>query len=601
MAVAVTTRSFSNYRDGANLAETVLNAIPVQKQGIKLLFAIALENDQRGTEGQPLIVSGLTTEDGEIHDVLILATMANDVCAFDADTGERLWTQHIANPIPGTAAMDMFRINDHWGILSTPVINPTTGTVYVCSMSSPDGLFADSSFHLHGLHLITGQEQFAPLDLNAASVTVTTADGKVKTSVLGSVARKQRCGLLFDSRNGVDTVFIANGSFLESADTNQGWIIACDVTGMAAGTAPTIAAAWTTTSRYSGGGLWMGGQGPSMDDSGFLYSMVGNGAFDGVTDFGESFVKVQYTPTTAAAPAKLAITDWFTPFTDTGRVGADPTLAAVSLIPGGQPGDRPGGPSNMDDPGDEDLNSGGPLYLPKRMTGFTRNIVLGAGKDGILYVIDADNMGKPTLAGMAPDRLQANVYDKLLMPPYGFTYYPAGLNCAPLVTSQIETTYGGFTHHQHSTPVFYKSPRFGNMLFTGGENGPVRAFAMTQNANGTIALAYLGCGNVIASADVPPPGGMPGTMMTLSANGTVEDTAVLWCLSPYGDANKTITPGRLVAYGADWIDNGQLVTIWDSQDWGIAYMHNKFDIPTCANGKLYVPTYDARVLVFGLA
>ncbi len=41
--------------------------------------------------------------------------------------------------------------------------------------------------------------------------------------------------------------------------------------------------------------------------------------------------------------------------------------------------------------------------------------------------------------------------------------------------------------------------------------------------------------------------------------------------------------------------------IWDSQDWNIAFAHNKFNIPTCANGKLYVPTYDARILVFGLA
>ncbi len=61
----VTTRSYSVYRDGANLGETVLTAIAVQKRGIKLLFQIAIENDARGTEGQPLVVSGLTMEDGQ--------------------------------------------------------------------------------------------------------------------------------------------------------------------------------------------------------------------------------------------------------------------------------------------------------------------------------------------------------------------------------------------------------------------------------------------------------------------------------------------------------------------------------------------------------
>ncbi len=488
--------------------------------------------------------------------MLFVATMANDVCAFDADTGERLWTQHIAHPVPGTRAMDMYLINDNWGILSTPTIDVATRTIYVVTMSAPDGLYTDSSFNLHGLDLVTGEQRFAPLDLTPATYTVVCADGKTRTSTLGSVPRKQRCGLLFDSRNGVDTVFIACGSFLEGASTNQGWAIACDVTDIASGTAPSVAAAITSTSRYPGAGIWMGAQGPSMDDEGFVYVATGNGAFDNVTDFGESFLKLQYTPRSAGAPARLKVVDWFTPFTDTGREGADPTLASDTLIPGGEAEAATTNTTNMDDPSDQDLNSGGPLYLPKEVTGFTVDLILGAGKDGILYVVDADDMGKPTLAGMAPDRMQANVYDKLLCPPYGFTYYPGGMNTAPLDTAQLETTYGGFTHHQHSTPVFYKSPRFGNMLFTGGENGPVRAFSLAQGAGKSVVVTYRGCGEVVASAGVPSPGGMPGTMMTLSANGAVEDTAVLWCLSPYGDANKTISPGRLVAYGADWIDNG---------------------------------------------
>ncbi|MCJ1485728.1 hypothetical protein MMC06_005903 [Schaereria dolodes] len=147
----------------------------------------------------------------------------------------------------------------------------------------------------------------------------------------------------------------------------------------------------------------------------------------------------------------------------------------------------------------------------------------------------------------------------------------------------------------HATPVFYKSPRFGCMLFAGGENGPVRAFKL----NADFTLTYLGAGAEVASAQIADPGGMPGTMITLSCNQDVEDTAVLWCLQPYGDANKTVTSGRLIAYGADWINNGALVKIWDSQDWDVEFMHNKFNIPTCANGKLYVPSYDGRVMVFG--
>lgn len=604
--IPVIMRSYSNFRDGANLSETILTALQVQKLGVELKGQIQLPDDLRGTEGQPLLVPSLIMGDAETHDVLFVATMYNDVFAYDAHSFEVLWKQHIGASLSGTRAMDMFLINDHWGVLSTPVIDLVTHTLYVCSMSSPSDDFSKSDFYLHALSIYDGSDRAPPLSLNEATYRVIDAEGQSHTSTFGKVARKQRCGLALND----NTVFIACGSFLESAATNQGWVIAVDVISVLTGQL-FLAGAWTSTSRYQGGGIWMGAQAPAIDSDGFLYITVGNGAFDGVTDFGESFVKLRYIP-----PAKpggqgtFTVTDWFTPYTDTGRVGADPTLADVSLIPNTQSlkripkrlrvGDTPA-TSNMDDPGDEDLNSGGPLFLSAKNTGFSTDLILGAGKDGILYVINADNMGRPSLADFDPTRIEKNVYGRLMAPPYGFTYYPAGMNLAPTDLSTLQTTYGGYTHHQHSTPVYYKSPRFGNMLFTGGENGPVRVFSISENQQGSIDIKYLGCGDVIASGGMLPPGGMPGTMMVLSANGEVEDTAVLWCLSPYGDANKTITDGRLVAYGADWITlDGQLVKIWDSQDWGIAFKHNKFNIPTVANGKVYVPTYDARILVFGL-
>ena len=604
MGVSVTTRSYSNLRDGANLAETVLTAIPVQKQGIAHLFDCMLPGDERGSEGQPLIVSGLTMGDGEVHNVLYVASMSNDVRAFDADTpspetgqGQILWERRVGNPIKGTVAMDMYKINDFWGILSTPVIDLTTGTLYVVSMSSPDGLIADSYFTLHALSLLDGSDQAPPLNLNAATVTQLGADGATHVSNMGLVPRKQRCGLALVTVAGVKLVIVANGSFNEDADTNQGWVIACEVSaiGTSAG-AMSISASWiSSTPPQSGGGIWMGAQAPSVDAEGFIYGMIGNGDFQPPYSFGESFYKLQYTPATASSGASLKVVQWFTPYTDSGRVGADPTLPSAP-----SDSDAPGGTSNMDDPGDEDLNSGGPLLLPATLTGFTLDLILGAGKDGILYVVNPNAMGNPINGQFAQAEMQ-QVYDMLLMSPIFFTYDGYGIDPAPLNTADIPTTAYGFTHHQHSTPVFYKSPRFGNMLFTGGENSPVRAFTITEPAPGKIAVTYLACGDVIASQEVGPPGGMPGTMMTLSANGSVEDTAVLWCLNPYGDANKTITPGRIVAYGADWIDNGTLLKIWDSSQWGIELMHNKFNIPTVANSKLYVPSYDGRVQVFGLA
>ena len=211
---------------------------------------------------------------------------------------------------------------------------------------------------------------------------------------MGAVPRKQRCGLALATIDGVKLVIVANGSFDEDATTNQGWVIACDVTSVGAVTTPAMAisAAWiSTTPPQSGGGIWMGAQAPTIDAQGFIYGMIGNGDFDPPHSLGESFYKLQFTAArvasagTAATPASLQLIQWFTPYTDTGRQGADPTLPTM---PASSDDDAPGGTSNMDDPGDEDLNSGGPQDLDPADTGFQGSYILGAGKDGILYCVN---------------------------------------------------------------------------------------------------------------------------------------------------------------------------------------------------------------------
>lgn len=590
MPAYLLTRSFSNCRDGANLNETILRPEGIRAHGIRHLFDIDLPGDARGTEGMPLIVPGLIMRDGERHDVLFTATMGNDVAAFDANTGQRLWWQHVANPVKSNLGMDMYQIADHWGILSTPVIDLQTGTIYAVAMSSPDGQYHNTAFHLHALNLIDGSAQAAPLNLNAA--TYQPPNG-LPLQRLGTVARKQRPGLLFDRRNGIATVFIAFGSFNEDADTNQGWVIACDVTDLK----PSVAAAWTTTSRWSGGGIWMAGQGLAMTDEGHILGMNGNGSFDGITDFCECFFRLQYTPRFLAVPARLEIVDWFSPYTDTGRIGGDPTVADTSLLlQGGK--ERPAGfTSNMNSASDEDLGSGGTLYLPKSLTGYSKNVLMGAGKDGILYVVDADKMGRTQLASFAPDRIQREVYGALLSPPVGFTFNGVGMDLMPTDLSKLNTTPYGFTQHQHSTPVFYVSSDHGPIVLTNGENGPVRAFRF----NADFTLTYLGCGAEIASPGMGPPGGMPGGMMTLSANG--KNDGILWVTQSLGDANKAVVPGRLIAYAANWFvgvpGDGAMVKLWASDDWNIQFAFNKFCPPVCVNGKVYVPTYDSGIMVLG--
>ena len=111
------------------------------------------------------------------------------------------------------------------------------------------------------------------------------------------------------------------------------------------------------------------------------------------------------------------------------------------------------------------------------------------------------------------------------------------------------------------------------------------------------AFASPSLAQMQASANMPPPGGMPGSMCTLSANGSVANTGILWCTQPQGDANKTVTPGYLVAYAADSFANGALVKLFDSRQHGITFMFDKFDPPIEWNGEVFVPDYGGNILV----
>ena len=160
---------------------------------------------------------------------------------------------------------------------------------------------------------------------------------------------------------------------------------------------------------------------------------------------------------------------------------------------------------------------------------------------------------------------------------------------------------GNQTHHLHGTPVYWLSTARGPMHFCGGENGNLRAWALGPNKSSN----YLGCSAAVASAESPiPPGGMPGWSISLSANGN--NDGIVWAMVPYGDANMELTNGRLLAYDAANLarfadGSGEIVPLWDSQDWAWNFLHPKFNRPIAVGSKVIVPTYDGRVLVIGLA
>ncbi len=592
MSVAVTTRSYDNTRAGANTRETVLTPTAVLTRGIKRLFTLSLPGDARGCEAQPLIVPGVKFADGT-HDVVYVATMANQVFAFDANTGARLWMVQLGPPITGNTSIDAHLINDHWGILSTPVIDVQAGVMYACVWTSANGSPANGQHFLHAIRLSDGSAAHQPVNFEAVSFN--PGHGR-PVQYFRSAERKQRAALLL--LNGA--VFVAFGTIAESAATARGWLIAVDTAKFQ------VSATWTSTSRGSGGGIWHSGGGPAADAQGNIYVLTGNGDFDGVTDFGESIVKLRYTAPRADGIASLAVVDWWTPWTDAGRTGGNPAGEAAKHP------DLEGRPTNFrkdahlakslgadamnmgDSWGDQDFGSAGPVLAP------TIGAVLAANKDGILYTGNMPHLGQTQPADLEPANTAHN-YGKLKTSPIFYTYYPGPQSAAPANPSDLNFWGANRTHHLHGTPVLWNSANHGLTHFCWGENGNLRAWALAHTGVST----YLGCSAEVASAQSPVPlGGMPGGMISLSANG--DKDGIIWASIPYTDANMEISAGRFLAYDAanfgKYSDgSGSILPLWDSQQWNWQFSHNKFNRPVVWNGRVFLPTYDGEVWVLGLA
>ncbi len=633
----VLTRAFDNSRTGLNPHETTFTQATVRTRGIRRLATLALPGDARGTEGQPLILPSVRMADGATHDLVLISAMDNTVRAFDANTFALLWQRSLGNPVQGSAAIDMHRINDHWGVLSTGVLDPATATWYGVALTSPDGTPQRGSHAVYAIDLRTGQLAAPPAPL--AGQTYQPPQSGTKPSPLqrwDATMRKQRSSLVMTSVAGRKTLFFGAGTVLETTAGAAGWIFAYDLA------THRITASVALSAGY-GAGLWMAGQGLCADANGDLFGVTGNGSFDPASgDFGESAIKLRYTPPTSPTrPGKLAVIDNWTPYTDAGRMGEPVTRTMPAVVlqnklsgisapsEAAKPVNSAHMPESMTDmaeptnrneatettlvptPGkphamrlvtadalnpafaDEDWGAGGGFLIPKY------GIYGAAGKDGILYLMHAANLGGTRPVDFA--NAKAN-YAKLVQYPQWFTYYDPQVDPAPQDPTTLDILPDGKTRHDHSTPVQFESGKWGAMLFCWGENSNLRAWAITA-----AGVQFLAQGNEVASANVPnSPGGMPGGFMSLSSNNGAPGTAVLWATVPYGDANATVTNGRLLAYDPENLitnpDGSRTITkLWDSQDWGITFLFNKFNPPIASGGKLFVPNYSGGVDVYGLA
>jgi hypothetical protein len=84
-AVPVLTWRYDLTHAGQNTSETALNPTNVNKSSFGKLFSLPVDST---LYAQPLYVPGLKMSDGQVHNVVFVATENDSVYAFDADSNQ---------------------------------------------------------------------------------------------------------------------------------------------------------------------------------------------------------------------------------------------------------------------------------------------------------------------------------------------------------------------------------------------------------------------------------------------------------------------------------------------------------------------------------
>jgi outer membrane protein assembly factor BamB len=485
-------------RTGQNLRESVLTPANVNTNTFGKLFVIAVDGK---VDAQPLYVHGLPLPNRGTRNVLFVATEHDSVYAFDADSGQQLWHVWLLGPRETTSDNhNCSQIVPEIGITATPVIDRQQGphgVLYAVAMSKDP----QARYHqrLHALDLQTGAEQLGgPVEIAATYAGAPAFDPKQYA---------ERAALLLV--NG--TLYLTWTSHCDIGRYN-GWVMAYDPRTLKQRSALNL------TPAGSQGAIWQSGAGPAADPQGNIYVMLGNGDFDAMLDakgfpargdFGNSFLKINQ------VKGRLQVADYF-------------TMCDVKT----------------ENDNDDDLGSGGPLVLPDMpdSAGTLRHLVVGAGKDLNIYLLDRDAMGKFSAQ-------RNNIYQEL---PNAFK-------------------------HKFARPI---PAYFNGSLYYASTEDPLRQYRfrnarlLPQPASQT-STRFL----------------YPGASPSISANGTRD--AIVWVLE-----NKD--PAVLHAYDANDLSH----ELYNSDEAWFGRDHfgagNKFITPMIANGKVYVGTRNG-VGVFALA
>lgn len=520
-------------RDGVNSHEFALTAANVSQNTFGKRFACQVDG---AIYAEPLWEPGLQVS-GASHNVVFVATQHDGLYAFDADATpcQQLWHADLIDGAHGGTANETTvcwddvgsgngDIQPEVGVTGTPVIDPETDTLYVVSKSENGGCSTGITptyyQRLHAIDVFTGNEKMNGPVTITASVSGSGFGSSGGAVPFNAKTEGQRPGLallksVVTSGSLFDVVYISWASH-EDASPYHGWLI-----GYNAANVSQQLEVFNSTPNGGLGGIWMSGDAPAVDSSNNVYLATGNGTFDvntGGKDLGDSVVRL-------ATSGSLGLTDYFTPFNQA-------NLAS----------------------NDVDLGAGGVVLLPDQTTGLP-HLLLAGGKQGLMYLVDRDNMGEFTVG-------------------------------TDNVVQEIQADNGSWT-----TPAFWQN----NMYIAGsGDSGSCDLLKAYPFSAATDSFAAAPTSST--SYCFPFPGATP----SISSSGT--SNGIVWAMDVhcYTTAQSPCSgPALLFAYDATNLGT----ELWNSsqatgnRDQAGAAV--KFATPTVANGKVYIGTR-TELDVYGL-
>jgi hypothetical protein len=341
----VTTWHYDNLHTGANVNETILTPANVNKNSFGKLLARPVDG---AIVGQALYLPSITIPGAGVHNVVYVATMNDSVYAFDADNNNGnnaspLWhTSFLVNgatPVPialqGCGATTMWT---QVGIVSTPVIDPVAGTLFVVAKTLENSNYVH---RLHALDVTTGLEK-------PGSPIVITASYQSggKNYVFADAMQVNRPGLLLENGN----IYIAFGSNGCRGGKEEGWVVAYNKTTLAP------EGAFDVEPGQSAAAIWQRGGSLSADSQGNIYGATADGPFVPGVNFGQSVIKLSQAGNT------LQLSDWFTPYNE----------KKLDL---------------------NDLDMSEPVLILPNQAGKYPYLAAAVGKEGTIYILNRTNMG----------------------------------------------------------------------------------------------------------------------------------------------------------------------------------------------------------------